>query len=586
MMRIATLLFTVSFCLCGLTAYSKSDHNEHGKTKEEWKAEYFLPEYEPNRQIFGQYDTSLAAKCVNGVFVGRKENGVSVWRGIPYAKQPTGERRFKRPEPEEPSDNLFEAYHYMKSGMQRIDPDEIASMYEQGEDCLGLNIWTSTEGEKNKPVFVFIHGGGWMAGGTSDPLYNGYHFAKNNPDILVVTVDYRLGMLGQINLSSFPDGKDYPESEALCILDLIQSLKWIKENISAFGGDPNNVTICGESAGAGAVSMLCLMTEAKGLFSKAIAMSGSVAQFSEQSETTELVAALKEEFDCETVADLQKIPFDELKKWWSVNVEDIYHHPVRGNSLIESDPLEAWKPGDSSDLIVLQGDTVDEFQYYRRVFANIDEMFDIICEGMAVYIRENSSPQYGLEYDSYIASLNELGYSDKRVFWEFLDDHAFNAGNIYQAEMHAKNGGKGFFYTFETEYDGDYAYLGAAHAVDCYYLFGTFDGDWVFGTEEEVDLSVRFQKMIANFCKTGDPSTDGLSWQEYDEQNRYQMMIGKNMRLEKNPEKNRIDAIMKMMELSDLFRFTGNEGTMIEHAEKINPETVEKCRKVWNDLQQ
>lgn len=577
MRKVRSVLFIVCFCvLCGC---SVTDRFVSDRVAEA------LPEYAPNREITGEYDVSLAAKCVNGVFVGTQEDGVRIWKGIPYAKQPEGELRFCTPQAPDASDRVFEAFHFMKSGMQSVDLDEEASLYEQGEDCLGLNIWTSVTGtETAKPVFVFIHGGGWMAGGTSDPLYNGFCFAKNNPEILVVTVDYRLGMLGQIDLSSFPDGKNYPDSCVLCLLDIVQSLRWIRENIAAFGGDPENITICGESAGGGAVSMLCVMPEAKGLFSKAIPMSGSVAQFSELSETSAQVSALREAFGCETVEDLKQIPFEDLRKWWSFNLGDIYHHPVRGNSVIESDPLDAWSRGDSSDIVILQGNTAEEFRYYLCVFADIDELFDAACEGVTEDILQNGNEEFRKAYASYEETLHRLGYTGKEVYYRFMDDHAFNAGNIYQAEMHAKNGGKGYFYTFDKSYDGEYSKLGAAHAVDCSYLFGNFS-EWVFGTPEAVKLSLRFQQMISNFCKTGDPSVDGLSWPQYNGQSRFRMMIGDNTHVEENFEKERVDAVMQMMDLSDRFRFTGNESTVIKCAEKLNPEAVKEYKRIRSSFQ-
>lgn len=161
------------------------------------------------------------------------------------------------------------------------------------------------------------------------------------------------------------------------MLDLIQSLKWINENIGAFGGDSENVTICGESAGAGAVSMLCIMPETNGLFSKAIPMSGSVAEFANEALTKEQVPALCKEFCCKTVADLQKIPFDKLRDWWNINSEDVYHHPMRGNSLVEEDPLDAWKRCDTKDITILQGNTKDEFRYIGDENSMMDYAYKI-----------------------------------------------------------------------------------------------------------------------------------------------------------------------------------------------------------------
>ena len=129
-----------------------------------------------------------------------------------------------------------------------------------------------------------------------------------------------------------------------------------------------------------------------------------------------------------------------------------------------------------------------------------------------------------------------------------------SVGNTYQAIEHAKNGGVGYSYTFEKKYDYP-EYLGAAHAIDCYYMFGTFDGVDVKGTKEEVDLALEFQKMIANFAKTGNPSTEKYAWPVYNNETRQKMMIGDNMRVEANPEKERVDAALKMMRSGNRFRY-------------------------------
>ncbi len=584
-----TALLIACACFCSPNAYSQTsetiqtEKSEKILTETEKRnAEYVIPTYAPNNEITGEYDESLAVKCFNGIFVGKKREDVNIWKGIPFCKQPVGELRFKEPQPAEASNKVYEAYNFMKSCLQSIDPDEKASYYEQGEDCLGLNIWTNTKSSvKAKPVLVFIHGGGWVAGGTSDPLYNGYYFAHDNPDIVLVTIDYRVGMMGQINLSSLPDGKDYKNSEDLCMLDMIESLKWIKQNIAAFGGDPDNITISGESAGGGAVSMLCVMKEAKGLFSKAIPMSGAVTHFSKKELTLKQVPAIQEAFGCKTVADINKIPFDQLKKWWGYNASGIYHHPARGNNLIEADPLNAWVRGDSKDIIILQGHTAKEFNYYYTVYAYLDEMFDTVCEAGTKGIVAESGKEFSVVYEEYNKILEKLGYKGNDLYREFMNDKVFNAPQLYQAEMHSKNGGKGYFYIFDKSYDGEYAKIGAGHAVDLNYLFGTFDGISAYGTPEELKLASQYQQMIVNFCKTGNPSIEGLEWPEYNLQTRTKMIIGDNTRVEENYETERNTKVMQMMEISDAFRFPGTEGTLFDRAAAINPKAAEECKKIW-----
>ena len=235
-------------------------------------------QYGENRKITdGQYDRSLAVKCVNGTFVGRKSERVITYKGIPFVgKQPVGEYRWKAPVDFEPDDGVYEAYYNAKSAYQRLDLSETASLYYQGEDCLYLDIWTTgNEAPEKKPVIVWIHGGGYVLGGTVDPLYDCCNFVKENNDVVFVSIPYRLGVFGFLHLSHLPDGADYPDAQNLGILDQIMALKWVHENIAGFGGDPDRVTIFGESSGGGSVSLLPLVPGSHAYIKRVIADSGS-----------------------------------------------------------------------------------------------------------------------------------------------------------------------------------------------------------------------------------------------------------------------------------------------------------------------
>ena len=143
------------------------------------------------------------------------------YKGIPFVgKQPVGEYRWKAPVVFEPDDGVYEAYYNAKSAYQMLEPTEPASLYYHGEDCLYLNIWTTgnADGEK-KPVIVWIHGGGYMVGGTVDPLHDCHNFVKENHDVVYVSIPYRLGLFGFLHLSHLPDGADYPDAQNLGILD-------------------------------------------------------------------------------------------------------------------------------------------------------------------------------------------------------------------------------------------------------------------------------------------------------------------------------------------------------------------------------
>lgn len=557
-----TIIIVITILLVGFCSYiffhkqnDTSSTFSLYKTQAEWKKSFRMEKYQPNQEIKGTYTKKLAANCKNGTFVGLKKDDVIAWKGIPYATQPIGERRFKKAIDPQPSNNVYEAYHFAPSCMQPIDSTgEIASLYEQSESCLNLNIWKNIKGSHKKPVLVFVHGGGWLLGGTADPLYNGHFFAQNNPDVILITVTYRMGMMGMINLSEFPDGKEYDTSINNGIFDLVQALKWIKDNIASFGGDPNNITLSGESAGGGAVSTLCTLPEAKGLFQKAIPMSGSVNQGNDLNKTLALTTALKSDFNAKTVKDLQKIDFKTLKDYWNQNAMNLYTLLVRDGKIVPTDPFKRWEDGMSKDLIIMQGHTADEFRYFQNTFNGDEPMFDAVCQVSMDEDERQETEEFKQDLAQYKKALSNLGYSGIDIPRRYMDDKALSIGNTYQALEHSKNGGISYSYTFEKKYDYP-EYLGAAHAVDCYYLFGTFDGKDALGTKEEVDLALDFQKMIANFVKTGNPSTEQHNWPVYNNETRQKMMIGDHIRVETNPEKERVDIALKMMKSGYRFRY-------------------------------
>ncbi|MBR1904740.1 MAG: carboxylesterase family protein, partial [Alphaproteobacteria bacterium] len=243
-----------------------------------------------------------------------------------------------------------------------------------------------------------------------------------------------------------------------------------------------------------------------------------------------------------------------IHDYWDKSALNTSSLIVRDGKFIPNDPFKLWEDGMSKDLIVMQGHTADEFRYFQSVFLGDEQMFDAVCQVSIDMDESLETEEFKTDLSQYKKALENLGYSGKEIARRYMDDKTLSVGNTYQALEHAKNGGISYSYTFEKKYDYP-EYLGAAHAIDCYYMFGTFDGIDVKGTKEEVDLALEFQKMIANFATTGNPSTEKYNWPVYNNETRQKMMIGDNMRVENNPQKERVDAALKMMRSGNRFRY-------------------------------
>lgn len=557
MKKIVSLLVIIVLILTiiGCSSNKETTIKPIYRSIEEWKERYSLCEYKENEKLDFIPDGRPSVTCINGTFVGNTIDGIDIYKGIPYAKAPIGELRFQKAQPVATSNGIYDASYFGQSFMQPEDYLELASQYGMGEDCLRLNIWNNTANNNQaKPVLVFIHGGGFLSGGTSDPLYDGYNFVYYNPDIIMITVAYRAGVLGFVDLSDFDGSENYKYSKNNGFYDQIEALRWIKNNIKQFGGDPDNVTICGESAGGCFVSGLCVMDEAKGLFNKAIPMSGAVNLCIPIEKAKSLPKAIKEKFDASSVEDIQNIPFEELRAWWEKEYEALINDPIMDGETLGDNLFNLYKNGYAKDITILQGNTEDEFRYYYTVFNYCLPFYQAICDELVKSFEKKSRGNFDELFEKYRQILLDSGYAEEDINRCLADDITLKIYNTYQAILHANSGGTGYCYTFATPYDikFDDFELGAAHAVDCYYLFGNFDGEFSFGTKDQVDTSIAFQKMIANFCKTGNPSTDEIEWPTFDDEHRYRMIINEcDFKVVENPEKERVDVLLEMLDQFD-----------------------------------
>ena len=475
----------------------------------------------------GQYDKSLAVRCINGTFVGRKTENIIAYRGIPYVgEQPVGRLRWKAPVNIVPDDGVYEAFYNAKSAYGNGQL-ETGSLYDLDENCLYLNVWKADDvSSQKKPVMVWIHGGAFEAGGTVDPMFDCHNFVKENPDVIVVTIAYRLGVLGFLHLSHLPDGKDYPDAQNLGLLDQVMALKWVHENIAGFGGDPDNVTIFGESAGAGSCTLLPLVPGSQAYFRRLIAESGSVNLTRSTEEAIGCTDELMEALACKTVADLLKVEAGKLLET-ATSAIFLRQFPERDGIHLPVDTFEAYANGAAKNIEILVGCNKDEMDFFVYSFG---------VEGWNKWVEGRKQ----LKYAHLPAEEKKLAESfrsdvegdsryepDSRLFSQVW----FNAPIIKLADSQTKAGGKCFAYYFTPEAADPIMKCG--HAIELAIVFNHPEMTADTGRAFDETFSKTMRRMWVQFAKSGNPSLsaetspDGKAkeWPPYDMENRRVMVL-------------------------------------------------------------
>ena len=319
-----------------------------------------------NQPVQGKYDAAYAVKTKTGTYVGFKQKKAVYYLGIPYAKPPVGELRWKAPEPLPESEAVFEAKHFGASAIQVEHEGSILKYHRQSEDCLTLNICVGRSNtERKKPIIALFHPGDFSFGGTIDPLMDVERFINEHPEFVFVSFNYRLGIFGFIDFSEIPGGESCPDTLNLGLLDQIAALKWLRENIAAFGGDPHRITAMGFESGACSISLLAACEQAKGLFQKAFVFFGSPESANVTPDASRALAKdLLKETSTTTMEELRRLPTEQLKKaaqklWLNAIV------PTCDGKLIPSDVYAAYRSGAVSCNEFIFGIPSDERQIYK-----------------------------------------------------------------------------------------------------------------------------------------------------------------------------------------------------------------------------
>ena len=514
-----TLITMIAIILVSLPLKVRAGENPE-KTKMQKKAGI-------NRIITESYDESLAAHCHNGTFVGQADGAVLSFKGIPYAEPPVGRLRWKNPVLVSDREGVYEAKYFGKSPIQTEWFSEVGSYYLKGEDCLNLNVWVNIQdSSKEKTVMVFFHGGSFGWGGTSDPLYDGHNLVEKFPDISLVTVGYRTGIMGFIDFSSGPGGEDYATSGNLGLLDQVCALKWIQKNIKAFGGNPDNVTIFGESAGGGSVSLLPLIEGTKGLFRRIIAESGSVCQSYSRRESRYLTQMLLKNSKCSNMEELMALSEEELMNL-NEDLNDSNNFPLRDGIVLPEELYSAWENPDLADIDFMTGTNKDELRYWiRELGYDVPVLPNLLAYKLQMPIAyENVMKKMSAEEKELTDRFMQLQSGEK--IWkitEFYNELLFRVPALEQAIRH-----KGKSYNYYWTMPGADKTLGSCHAVELAYVFNNPQADLYTGGLYDEKLADITQNMWVNFARIGDPGTDEYAWEPYTSENRKTMVLGQEI---------------------------------------------------------
>lgn len=481
--------------------------------------------------------TAPEVRTSRGRLRGQVGDGWTAFKGIPYAAPPVAERRFRAPVPAAAWDGVRDATEFgpiAPQAARSLPGLEVRPLvgdgWGGGDEFLNLNVWTPDSGTGGLPVMVWLHGGAFVAGSSALPIYDGSAFARDG--VVLVSANYRMGVEGFLPLAG---------GQANCGLhDQVAVLRWVAEEISAFGGDPGNVTVFGESAGAISIDLLLGSPAARGLFRRAISQSGGawLTRSSGQGERT--AATFAERLGVAATRDgLASVGFDRTV---DVQAQILPLHidfaatgepdraaglavflPLRGDELVAAEPLAAIREGAGADVALLLGDNQEEANLYLAGAPGFDSLPEAAAQGMAAANHPDPEALLG----AYRAS--RPGISAGELASAVMTDAAFHLPTVRLAEARAAGGASATWaYEFAWRSGGLGGRLGACHGLDVPFVFDTLDAPLLRGENAllgpeggPAELAERMHAAWVRFAKTGDPG-----WSPWEPEERRVMRIG------------------------------------------------------------
>ena len=486
------------------------------------------------------------ATIESGTVEGFTRDGVNRWRSIPYARPPVGRLRLRAPEPVEPWAGVRYCHGFGNCAPQQrmytiLAPGKYQPM---SEDCLTLNVVTPKRAaDQPLPVMVFIHGGGYFMGSSATPIYDGAALARKG--CVYVSVNYRLGALGCLDLSSLSN-RDITIDDNLFLRDLVMALRWVRDNIAAFGGDPDNVTIFGESAGAHAVATLLAVPAAKGLFAHAISESPAAGMIRSAEVATEyatkFAALLGARRDDGAHAVMAARPAELVTAFERLVVAGqremlgaFAAGPTRGSEYLPLDPVEAMRVGKAHRVPLIIGTNAEEarlFSRFLKLLPMTEPMIERLLSATEPAERERITAAYP-------------GYPDPAACLQFGSDFAFGSAAWQIAEAHSRHVPT-YLYRYDyTTRTLRWSGLGATHATELLAVFDVYRSGFgrlltaAADRRSALRVSDDVQARWRAFSRTGVPGAD---WPAYTSVDRAVMVLDRRPRVEYDPHADRRQA--------------------------------------------
>ncbi|MFX1298992.1 MAG: carboxylesterase/lipase family protein, partial [Promethearchaeota archaeon] len=470
----------------------------------------------------------------SGKIQGYKENGLEIFKGIPFGEPPVGDLRFQPPIPKKPWDGVYNATEYRFCAFQAYSQLEefFPKLEPESEDCLNLNIWTPAADKGKRPVMLWIHGGAFLFGGGTDPIYDGSNLARRG-DVVVVTINYRLGSFGYLYLPGLPVN--------VGSLDQVLALEWVRDNIELFGGDPKNVTIFGESAGGFSVVSLCAMPRAKGLFQRVIAQSAPFIDPRKSHQFSKKILK-KLGIKMDEIRKLVEIPPEEIidaqnKVFAKDPTNIIALRPLIDGDTLPIHPLKVFQNGDCADIDFMIGTTLEEAKLFTGLDPSMRKIKDnTVTIGMMVMAgigREKSEAIINAYKE---ARKDKYSTEPTEIFNAIITDMMFRIPTTRLLEAQSQHQPNTYNYLLTWASPALKGIFGACHALDLPFVFGTYANpmwDEFVGKGPEIKiLSEKIMDAWIAFAHTGNPNHKGLpEWPRYDKEKRATMALGKDCKV-------------------------------------------------------